>query len=242
MPPPLAVTFDFWNTLVAEDDGALRDARIERVGGILAGAGVPMDRRELEAVFERSWQGFVRAWHENRQYTAQDAVDHVVAETGAQVAPAVRDELVDAVLHAGRGAATRLTPNAGPCLRALKDAGVRLWIICDVGLTPSPVLRSYLDGHGVLGLFDHWSFSDEVGVFKPDPAIFAHAASGLGVDDPSAFAHVGDLRRTDVGGSTAAGWTTVRYRGLNDDIDESSPDAAIVVDHHGELLAALGLA
>lgn len=246
MPPPSAVTFDFWNTLVAEDDGALRDARIERVGGVLAAAGRPMDRRELEAVFERSWQAFVRAWNANRQYTAEDAVEHVLAETGAQVTPQVRDELVDAVLHAGRGAATRLTPNAGACLRALKAAGVRLGIICDVGLTPSPVLRSYLETHGVLGLFDHWSFSDEVGVYKPDPRIFAHALEGLGVDEPARMVHVGDLRRTDVAGARAAGWTAVRYTGVADDDGFGSGDAAVpeadhVIADHAALPALLGL-
>jgi FMN phosphatase YigB (HAD superfamily) len=227
-----AVTFDFWNTLVAEDDGSLRDARIERVGGILAAAGVPMDRAELEAVFERSWQAFVRAWHANRQYTAQDAVDQVVAETGAQVAPAVRAELVDAVLHAGRGAATRLTPNVAESLRALRAAGLRIGIICDVGLTPSPVLRTYLDGHGVLGLFDHWSFSDEVGVYKPDPRIFTHALEGLGVTDPARMAHVGDLRRTDVAGARGAGWTAVRYTGVADDDGFGGPDADVPEAHH----------
>ena len=60
---------------------------------------------------------------------------------------------------------------------------MRIGIICDVGLTPSRTLRRYLDGHGLLEFFDHWSFSDEVGTFKPDPAIFRHALAGLGVDD-----------------------------------------------------------
>ena len=62
---------------------------------------------------------------------------------------------------------------------------MRIGIICDVGMTASPTLRERLDMFGVLEYFDHWSFSDEVGCFKPWPAVFEHALAGLGVDDPS---------------------------------------------------------
>ena len=102
-------------------------------------------------------------------------------------------------------------------LAELRDRGVRLGIICDVGLTPSPVLRGWLDDHGVLELFDHWSFSDEVGWYKPAPQIFEHALAGLGGIAPGRAAHVGDLRRTDVGGAQAMGMMAVRYRGAYDD-------------------------
>jgi putative hydrolase of the HAD superfamily len=213
---------------------------------VLDAAGVPLGRAELEAVFERSWQRFVRAWHENRQFTAEHAVEDVLAETGAQVTPELEAELVDAVLHAGRGAEVRLTPNVAACLARLDEAGVRLGIICDVGLTPSPVLRSYLERHGVLHHFDHWSFSDEVGVYKPDGRIFAHALEGLGGVDPARAVHVGDLRRTDVAGARAFGMTSVRYAGVADDSGFSAGDAAFedadhVVADHAELPALLGL-
>ena len=42
-------------------------------------------------------------------------------------------------------------------------------------------------------------------------------------------------------GSFVSGSSVVVVSG-NSPVDASSPDAAIVVDHHGELLAALGLA
>ena len=67
-----------------------------------------------------------------------------------------------------------LAPNVALTLRRLKDAGVRLGIVCDVGMVPSPLLRVALEHHGVIGLFDHWSFSDEVGVYKPSRDIFVH--------------------------------------------------------------------
>jgi putative hydrolase of the HAD superfamily len=128
-------------------------------------------------------------------------------------------------------------------LRALKAADVRLGIICDVGMTPSTALRKVLDRFGVLDLFDHHSFSDDVAIYKPDPSIFAIALDGLG-STPATSAHVGDLRRTDVAGANGAGWTSVRYAGLFDD-DGGDPDDAGVADHvihdHADLPGVLGL-
>src|SRR4029434_2234803 len=84
-----------------------------------------------------------------------------------------------------------------------------------VGLTPSPTLRDRLTGFGLLRWFDGWSFSDETGWFKPAPAAFLPALEALDVSDPTAAAHVGDNRRTDVAGALALGMTAVRYTGLD---------------------------
>ena len=78
-------------------------------------------------------------------------------------------------------------------------------------MTPSTSLRRQLERHGLLDYFDHWSFSDEVGWYKPAPQIFEHALAGLGVTEPARAAHVGDLRRTDVAGARAHGLLSVRY-------------------------------
>jgi putative hydrolase of the HAD superfamily len=126
------------------------------------------------------------------------------------------------------------------CLRALRTNGVRIGIVCDVGMTPSSALIRLLDGRGMLRLFDHWSFSDDVGVYKPDPAIFRHALDGLGDPSPDRAAHVGDRTRTDVAGALGMGMVAVRYRGMYDDRDEG-PAADHVVASHAALPGILGL-
>src|SRR5207244_6923270 len=102
-------------------------------------------------------------------------------------------------------------------LGTLTDAGLRLGIICDVGMTASSLLRDHLIRHGLLPLFDHWSFSDEVGSYKPSPVIFRHALDGLGGPVPERVAHVGDIRRTDVAGAKAVGLGAVCFTGVGDD-------------------------
>ena len=109
-------------------------------------------------------------------------------------------------------------------------------------MTPSSTLRTHLDRNGVLERFDHWSFSDEVGWYKPAPEIFRHALAGLGDVAPARAAHVGDIRRTDVAGALGVGMVAVRYTGVSDDTTESEPEATHVIADHRELPAVLGLA
>lgn len=236
-----AVCFDYWNTLMHED-GRMLQLRREAWAARIGATGRALADHELDAAFEGGWRRFTAAWEANEQYLIADAARDLLADLG------VDDS--DGSLHAALladldGLADRAelvpAPGIADCLRQLKDAGIRLGIICDVGMTPSTTLRRQLERQGLLDLFDHWSFSDEVGWYKPAAAIFEHALSGLGDVDPARAAHVGDLRRTDVAGARAMGMVAVRYRGIADDHDDALPEADIVCDHHGELPELLGL-
>ena len=105
----------------------------------------------------------------------------MLALLGVEVSQDVHDRLLGSITDPDPASDPHLTPNVAETLVALRERGLRIGIICDVGLAPSTTLRRYLSARGVLGLFDHWSFSDEVGTFKPDPVIFDHALAGLAV-------------------------------------------------------------
>ena len=238
-----AVTFDFWETLVRTSGGDTRAARGRAVTAVLARHGHQVDAEALEAAFEHAFVLFNEAWLENRQVTAVDAGAFVLDRLGIDLTPDARAETVAAFTEGAAGLDMELTGHIEETLVGLKEREVRLGIICDVGLTPSPVLRGYLAAHGLLDLFDHWSFSDEVGCYKPARQIFEHALAGLGGVSPARAAHVGDLRRTDIAGAQAMGMTAVRYRGANDDAEPSDelPEGDHVIADHADLLAVLGL-
>lgn len=236
-----AVTFDHWATLV-RDQGGIRSFQIDAWQDVLAGAGATVARGDLERAFEANWQVFERRWRENVQHRPAASTAVILEGLGVEVDPEVRERLVEAFADAGHRAALEVAPGIAETIDGLRAAGLRIGIICDVGLTPSHVLRQRLAGFGLLGSFDHWSFSDEVDCFKPFPAIFAHALDGLGIADPAEVAHVGDQRRTDVAGATAFGMTSVRYAGWVDDPPAHGPEAHAVVTDHRDLPAVLGLA
>jgi HAD superfamily hydrolase (TIGR01549 family) len=230
-----AVTFDYWNTLCWEETGHLRGLRTEAWAGLLEEAGFAVERTLLDAVFQHSWERFTQAWTANQQYQAAEAAEEMVERLGFEVPPAVARELVRSFAEIGHQAQLHLTDGVADCLRTLDQAGVRLGIICDVGMTSSQILRAHLDRHGLLELFDHWSFSDEVGHYKPSPVIFEHALGGLGGVAPERALHIGDIRRTDVAGAKAMGMTAVRYTGISDDQTQDDPEGDHVIAHHGEL-------
>lgn len=240
--PYRAVTFDFWHTLMLPVGDAFRTRRLEALRSATRAAGGAHTDEQIEAEFVAVFAVYQHKWEQNEQFSAANGIDHLVAALDIELDSDARAELVAVFEDPGDDVVPELVaPDLGEVLEGLAASDLQIGIICDVGLTPSPVLRRYLDEHGLIGHFDHWSFSDEVGVYKPHTRIFAHALEGLGGVDPSSAVHVGDLRRTDVAGARAAGMTSVRYRRANDDTDGTDDDADHVIDDHAELLALLGI-
>lgn len=242
-----AVTLDYWNTLCCEPPGGyLRVRRVEAMEQVLAEAGVGDAGSELSSAYDAAWLAYIGGWRANRQYTGRDAArhiaDHVEARFGLE--PPVRRRLLDAFasVSTAETAKLELVDGVADALAALSDLGIPLAIVCDVGFTPSSELRRHLERHGILRYFDHWAFSDEVGVYKPDRRIFDHALDGLGSPDPARCAHVGDRRRTDIAGAQALGMRAVRLNAVFEDDPEEGPSGDAVISSYDELLPALGLA
>jgi putative hydrolase of the HAD superfamily len=154
------------------------------------------------------------------------------------VSERLRDDLVEAFADASATSDLIINDGLEETLSELKLQRIRTGIICDVGFTSGELLRGFLQRVDLLKYFDGWAFSDEVGVYKPDPAIFARALTSLGDVPADRALHIGDLRRTDIAGARAIGMTSVRYRGANDDV-EDLPDADHVIDHHAQLIPIL---
>jgi HAD superfamily hydrolase (TIGR01509 family) len=231
-----AVTYDFWETIAREATESLLERRTHAWSELLRNTDVPP--QAVRRAFEEAWRVHGEHWRAGRQFTPAMAAERAVEDLGVTVAPALRAELIEAFADAGATADLVVNDGLDDTLRELRRRGIRTGIVCDVGFTSGELLRAFLDRRGLLELFDGWAFSDEVGVYKPDPAIFAHALGKLGAVAPALALHVGDLRRTDVAGARSFGMTSVRYRGANDD-QEDLPEADHVIDHHAELLGIL---
>jgi FMN phosphatase YigB (HAD superfamily) len=229
-----AVTFDFWNTIAQVPEGAMPAARRRAVAAACEECGVAVEAALLEASLEEvrlRWEG---SWGEVVHMHPQDGAEMLVRELGAEGEGGAR--VAEAFLGAIREVELELAPGIGAALEELGARGVRIGIVCDVGFSGGELLRELLAREGLLGYFSGWSFSDEVGAYKPSPESFEAALRALGAE-PAEALHVGDLRRTDVAGAAALGMRTVRYRGMRDDPDvEGGPEADHVVDRHLELV------
>ena len=241
-----AVTFDYWDTIVAAAGGSgngMRRLQVDRFARTVADSGQPVALEELVEAFDANWERFEQRWVANTgQHTPADSVDFVAERVGLALAGDLRDRLVEGFRVVGETVPLELGAGVRGALSALRAAGIRLGIVCDVGLTPSPTLRLRLDRLGLLDSFDAWAFSDETGWFKPAKDAFAPALEGLGITDPSSSAHVGDSRRTDVAGALALGMTSVRFVGFHDRPAPGEPEAHHVIDDLRDLPRVLGLA
>jgi FMN phosphatase YigB (HAD superfamily) len=237
-----AVTFDFWNTLMWEEPGSLKEKRLEVWADAFAKMGAAFEPVQLEQAHDAAHQAYVESWIAGRQFRAEEAAEHMASRLNGDLEADVERALIDGFNEGGRRAAIHPSEGVRECLEALKGADVRIGVICDIGLTPSPVVGELLARHGLHAFIDSMSFSDEVGHYKPARPIFDHALTALGGVVPVNAAHVGDRRRTDVAGAIAMGMTAVRYNGVYEDEAVSAPEGDIVLTDLAELPSLLGVA
>ncbi len=118
--------------------------------------------------------------------------------------------------------------DALPALRALREAGLRLGVVSNMGRE----LGAILEQLGLAAHLDHWMSSEEAGVAKPHAAIFRAALDQAGVRADAAL-FVGDSFESDVLGAQAAGMQAAL---LLRDPGSAAPAGCEVVRTLGEVL------
>ena len=111
--------------------------------------------------------------------------------------------------------------DAVPALRALRQAGLRLGVVSNMGRE----LGAILEHLGLAAHLDSWMSSEEAGVAKPHAAIFRAAIDQAGVRAEAAL-FVGDSYESDVLGAQDAGMHAVLL--LRDPKMAGPPGCAVV--------------
>ncbi|MFK4111227.1 HAD family hydrolase [Streptomyces sp. NPDC002176] len=130
-----------------------------------------------------------------------DAAAHRAAYTGlSRQVPLPVDDLHDALYERHMApAAWAPYPDAAQVLKELRQRGITVGIVSNIGWDLRPVFRE----HGLDPYVDAYVLSYEHRVRKPDPRLFAVACAELGVE-PGRTLMVGDNRTAD-GGAAAIG-------------------------------------
>jgi HAD superfamily hydrolase (TIGR01509 family) len=129
------------------------------------------------------------------------------------------ESFIDAEHEVWRGAHA-LLGSAQALLEALRSRGLKTGIVANSWPEPARLLRADIEAFGLAELLDVCVFSSDIGVSKPDPAIFLRALGELGAD-PGAAMFVGDRLVTDVQGAANVGMTTVQALWFRADDDTS---------------------
>lgn len=241
-----AVTFDAGQTLIQLDTAMLVRRCAERGVTVTAealAAAQPAAWRRYDAVMvggghETPWQVFMATLLTGAGVAPDDA---------AGLARWLWDEQPRANLW------RRPIPGMFELAAELAAAGVPVAILSN----SEGKLAELIDEIGWAAPFTAVIDSGKLGVAKPEPAIFAHAAAALGVA-PGEVVHIGDSYNADIAGGRAAGMRTIWFRHAADEgIDtarvpgsgagaaavDDDPGIAIAVDAAGvrAALAAWGL-
>jgi FMN phosphatase YigB (HAD superfamily) len=228
-----AVTFDFWDTLLASRRGDVRALRHARWRELT-------DRpdAELTEALDRYEAALRVARARTPAGPTLPLATRALEELPDLLAEVSRAVLAEAFCLASSALPIVPAPALGATLRALAAAGVRVGIVSNVATTISELMRGYLADAGLLDLFSGYAFSDESEVAKPDPAIFRRVLTALGVSDPARAVHVGDSHAFDVAGATAAGMRAIRFAGFRDE-PGADGDAVPVIRRLSSLLPLL---
>jgi FMN phosphatase YigB (HAD superfamily) len=229
--PPLAVlTIDLWNTLfVAHGECNPREAQVDE---LVASANADEHTRSVFAqAYDEAELSFQAGWRSGVLFTARDAAELIVAHT----VPLWRsddpaEQAFAALVRGGRHAQVGVVPGAALALLRARQRGLRLALISDVGLVPVRAIESQLKRHGLRELFDCYVFSDDTGVYKPDPVPFRRALDAVGRVAPHRAAHIGDMRRSDVAGAQRIGMHAVRFNAVFDDPESDPVEDALLSD------------
>lgn len=205
-----AITFDFWRTLFR--DANSKERHRARVDALAETTGAP--HAECKRAMKLVMEEFLRVHiFEQRTLTPDDAIplfeEHLAITIAPDTGRALIDEFISIVL------AHPPEPIEG-ALDAVRAAAERvpIGLISDTGISPGSAVSALLDRYGFLPYFKTLTFSDELGVAKPQAAMYDHAVSGLSVRREELF-HIGDLEPTDVAGALNVGARAALFGGDN---------------------------
>lgn len=206
-----AITFDFWRTLFYASSRS-KERKAERLR-VLCGL-LDMPPEPLADALKHVSSEFQRAHiYEQRTPHPSTAAPMIGEKLGRAFTASECAAITDAITDAFLVHPPEMIPGAIDAVRAAA-ALVPVGLISDTGLTPGVQMRTLLEREGFSPHFTSLTFSDEVGVAKPQAAVFHHAAHGLGVKVHELL-HIGDLEPTDVAGAINVGAFPALFAGDN---------------------------
>ena len=219
-----AVTLDLWDTVIHDDTDEPKraaaglppkpEARRALVREALA-AHAGLSAEIVDVAYEVTDAAFSRVWHEQHvTWSVAEKLSVLLGGLGQELPDAVAAGVVAGIEEMELEFMPDPISGIGDALEALA-ARYPLAVVSDAIHAPGRCLREWLERHRLLHHFSAFAFSDEVGRAKPHPAIFHHAATGLGVE-VTEMIHVGDREHNDILGPHALGMKAILFTATRD--------------------------
>lgn len=219
-----AVTFDFWDTLVADDSDEKRraalglptkaQARLQLLVDEINNYHSQITPEQIADAFKQANVAFNDSWKKQHHTPSvanrfQVAYEVLKIKTTPGFSEVVRKiEEMEVMIP------PNFVAEMNPILEQLSKQ-YSLGIISDTIHTTGRGLRTMMERQGILKYFRVFVFSDEAGASKPAPLVFERASGELGVPF-SEIVHVGDRESNDVEGPLRMGMKCILFTGVLD--------------------------
>ena len=218
-----AVTFDLWNTLFTNI--SYSSERFSYLIQKFESEKITFEKKELEREFYKAFD--FTNWDRNilsrdHIYTV-DRVEMMLRNLNIHLNSQIISEIVKNFESLMLKFRPLLKKNVTKTLENLSP-DYQIGLISDTGITPGKIIREVLEDYELLQYFEVTIFSDETGIYKPNPAAFQFALKELRVQ-PENTIHVGDLLLTDIKGARAC---KIKSVWLND--NKQPPHPKIIPD------------
>jgi putative hydrolase of the HAD superfamily len=229
------ISFDLWDTVFIDDSDEPKRAQknlapkpVERrnlVERFLRDSGQPVARDLIDVAYDTTDAAFYQVWYgQQLTWPVAERLGVLLKGLGRELPADQFDRLVRLHEDMELDPCPDLAPHITEALAQLQGK-YRLAVVSDAIFTPGRGLREILAHHNILGYFEAFAFSDELGCSKPRAEMFEHIAETLGVPLDS-IVHIGDREQKDIDGAQAVGaqaifTTVVKDRGA----DQSKAEA-----------------
>lgn len=227
------ITFDLWHTVLREPmedfSGFLKDKRTKAMMEILHDYGLSFPLEDVERAYDVQTDRLWEIWNRGVEIDQKAQIGVMLSALGIP-AREIDEALAENLLTPYNEAISLVPPvpfdGASELFADLREKGISLAIISNTGRTHGEFFRELMDAIDLARYFDVMTFSNEVGIRKPNEAIFLRTLEKMNVPAKDAM-HVGDHPATDIVGAKNAGMRGVLLRKPGWDQDESQADFVV---------------
>ncbi len=169
-------------------------------------------------------------WRKNQDLSTEEQLRIMLEllpdEKPKTISPNLMQGLVDAFTNPLLDYPPPLINGAKETVKQIKEGKYKIGLVCNTGRTPGKTIRILLERVGLINYFYVTTFSNELGIRKPDPRIFLHTLSQM-QSLPRNSLHVGDVVELDVLGAKNVGMLSVHLNPDHVPYQKITPDFAI---------------
>ncbi|MBW1813818.1 MAG: HAD family hydrolase [Deltaproteobacteria bacterium] len=234
-----AITFDLWDTVIIDDSDepkrktmGIPSKPVERRDHVYNALKKkkPIPRMKVDTAYNAVDTAFRHVWYNNHvTWSVKERLQILLDGLDRKLSSKDLLKLV----HHHEEMELEIKPDLAPGISdvlGLLHRKYRLGVISDTIFSPGHTLRSLLEHYKIKKYFDTFTFSDEIGRAKPDPAVFKAAANSLSVKIHE-IVHIGDREEKDIDGPHAVGAKAILTTVVKDRGSSNTKADAVCTDY-----------